>query len=105
DVLFILFGVGGLVGDLIFGLLLVSGEACAATRAAAADGFFHRVELGVALGATGRATVQIVEFGLAVRADLLLAQFGIGHVIRPSVGLRGMVVIRAATVPLAGAAV
>src|SRR5690606_30489654 len=88
DVLFILFCVAGLVGDPIFGLL-VSGEACAATRAAAADGFFHRVELGVALGATGRATVQIVEFGLAVRADLLLAQFGIGHVIRPSAGLRG----------------
>src|SRR5690606_15231537 len=88
-VLFFFVAVDRLVGDLIFGLLVVSGEAGAATRATAADGFFHRVELGVALGATSRATVQIVEFGLAVRADLLLAQFGIGHVIRPSAGLRG----------------
>src|SRR5690606_12388579 len=76
DVLGTLFGVGGRVGDLVFGRV-VSGGAWAATRAAAADGFFHRVGLGVALGATGRATVQIVEVGLAVRADLLLAQFGI----------------------------
>ncbi len=86
-VLFVLVAVDRLVGDLIFGFF-VSGVAGAATHATAADGFFHRIELGVALGAASRATVQIVEFGLAVRADLLLAQFGIGHVIRPSAGLR-----------------
>ncbi|MNR30987.1 hypothetical protein D3C85_1484700 [compost metagenome] len=79
-VLFLVVAVGGLVDDLILGLV-VRGEARPGTAANAtvAQGFFKRIELGVALGAVRRATVQVVEFGLAVRADLLLAQFGFGH--------------------------
>ena len=79
-VFFLVVAVGGLVGDLILGLV-IGGEAGAraAANATVAQGFFKRIELGVALGAVRRTTVQVVEFGLAVRADLLLAQFGFGH--------------------------
>ena len=43
------------------------------------DGFV-RIELGRALGADGGTTGEVVELRLAVGADLLCAQFGIGQV-------------------------
>src|SRR5690606_19353046 len=80
-VLLILVVAGGLLlVDLILGILLgglVGGVAGRATPAIAQLQRLFRIEVGVAFGAVSRATVQVVEFGLAVRADLLLAQIGI----------------------------
>ena len=66
--------------DLIRQLVVVDGVGGghAGADAAVADGFV-RVELGVALRAMRRALAEVVEFGLAVRADLLGAQFRIGQ--------------------------
>ncbi len=76
-VLLVLIGVGLLLDDLIFGVV---GRIAARTAATAAqlDRFFG-VELGIAFGAVSRTACQVVEFRLAVRADLLGAQLGIGQ--------------------------
>ena len=55
-----------------------SGSGGAGADPAVSQRFFG-VELGAALGAVGRAAAQIVEFALAVGANLLCAQFGIGQ--------------------------
>src|SRR5690606_20875461 len=75
-----------LLGDLILGILLGGLVGGVAGRTAAAVAQLQRllgIEVGRAFRAVGRAAAQVVEFGLAVRADLLLAQFGIGHGVRP----------------------
>ncbi|KQY79306.1 hypothetical protein ASD25_26020 [Brevundimonas sp. Root1423] len=64
--------------DLIF--ISVVGRIAGRTAAAVAQlQRFLRIEIGRAFGAMSRAAAQVIEFGLAVRADLLLAQFGFGH--------------------------
>ncbi len=68
--------VGGCCDDFLFLFALVVGRAGA--DAAGAHRLF-RIELGMALGADSRAPAQVVELGLAVRADLFLAQFGFGQ--------------------------
>jgi len=76
-VLLVLVSVGLLVDDLIFGVVRRIAAGTAAT-AAQLDRLFG-VELGIAFGAVGRTACQVVEFCLAVRADLLGAQLGIGQ--------------------------
>lgn len=73
------FLVAGLVDHLVLGLFVVGGVTRTATDATATQSLFHRVEFVFALRAACRATVQVVEFGLAVRAELLLAQFRFSH--------------------------
>src|SRR5690606_37505214 len=83
DGFFLVLVVGGLLlVDLILGILFGRLVGGVAGRTAAAVAQLQRllgVEISFAFGAVGRAAAQVVEFGLAVRADLLLAQFGIGH--------------------------
>ncbi|MBU1385818.1 MAG: 3-phosphoshikimate 1-carboxyvinyltransferase [Alphaproteobacteria bacterium] len=93
-----------LLGDLILGVFLgglVGGVAGRTAAAVAQLKRLLRIEIGRAFGAVGRAAAQVVEFGLAVRADLLLAQFGIGHGVRPLAGVGN----RARPLPPWGAAV
>src|SRR5690606_29996776 len=93
-----------LLVDLILGVLVgrfVGGVAGRTAAAVAQLQRLFRIKVRVALGAVGGATVQVVEFGLAVRADLLLAQFGIGHGERPLAGVGN----RARPLPPWGAAV
>ncbi len=77
-ILLLVVGVRRLGLDLIFRLLVVG--RIAGTRATAAQlQRFFGIEVRAAFGAMGRAAVQVVEFRLAVGADLLGAQFGIGR--------------------------
>ncbi len=89
-----------LLDDLILGLV---GRVASGTTAPAAqlDGLF-RIEFGVAFGAVGRATAQVVELRLAVRTDLLGAKFGSATGVEP---LAGGVGFRARPLPPPGAAV
>ena len=80
--LFLFVVVGFLLDDLIFGLIGLRHDG-ARPDATVADGLV-RIEFVGTFGAVRGAPSQIVKLGLAVRADLLGAQFGICQRRRPS---------------------